>query len=169
MIEDAVERMAALIREGKPPRIAAMIAAHESGLEASAVASATAEMGAAVARRRRQENRILTQEEAREFLRKHLSPRIEVDRDARRAAATVFFATMTVEPAGRNIVRDWNEATDDLDQDQWLIAAYELHRLWTFLPDGWDPRPSRSTPIPKTSFMWPLHERCAWWRWVSRG
>lgn len=169
MIEYAVERMAALIQEGKRPEHAALIAAQELGFTPSEVAKATAQRGAEIARRRREEARILTQEQARDFLRTNLSPRVDLDRHARKAAARVFFSTVTVEPAARNIVRDWDEAVAELDDDQWLIAANILYQLWRALPDGWDPRPPRRTEITRSSFMWPAIEQSAWWRWIPRG
>jgi len=169
MMDRAVERMAALIRDGHRPAYAARISAHEHNLDEHEVARECARHGADVAERLRIEQGRMTQDEARAFLREHLSPRENVDRAARRCASRVFFATMTVSRADRNIVRDWNEAADGLSEDAWLIAAFELYRLWSLLPENMDPRPLRSTPIPKSSFMWPYHERCAWYRWVSRG
>ena len=169
MMDRAVERMAALIRDGHRPAYAARIAAHETGLPENEIAAACAKHGANVAERMRIEAGRMTQDEARAFLREHLSPREHVRRESRRVAAQVFFATMTVNRADRNISAAFTEASEALDRDAWLIACHELYRLWAALPESMDPRPVRLAPIPRSSFMWPMHENCPFYRWVSRG
>ena len=117
MMERAVERMAALIRDGQRPAYAARITAHETGLPENEIAAACAKHGADVAQRLRIEAGRMTQDEARAFLREHLSPREHVRREARRVAATVFFNTMTVNRADRNISQAFREAAEQLDEE----------------------------------------------------
>lgn len=169
MMERAVERMAALIRDGQRPAYAARIAAHETGVPEHDVAEACARTGAEIADRLRIEAGRMTQDEARAFLREHLAPRENVRREARRVAAQVFFATMTVRRADRNISQAFRDASEQLDEEAWLIACHELYRLWAALPESMDPRSVRLAQVPRSSFMWPLLEGCPFYRWVARG
>lgn len=169
MMERAVERMAALIRDGQRPAYAARIAAHETGLPENEIATQCAKHGADVAQRLRIEAGRMTQDEARAFLREHLSPREHVRREARRVAGTVFFSVMTVNRADRNISQAFREASEQLDEEAWLIACHELYRLWARLPESMDPRDVRLAQVPRHSFMWPLLEGCPFYRWVARG
>ena len=169
MMERAVERMAALIRDGQRPGLAARIAAHESGLNENAIAAECARHGADVRERMRMEAGRMTQDEARAFLREHLAPRENVRRDARKVASMVFFQTMTSPRADRAISRAFTEASEGLDEEAWLIACHELYRLWAALPESMDPRDVRLATVPRSSFMWPLLEGCPFYRWVTRG
>ena len=169
MMERAVERMAALIRDGQRPAYAARIAAHEHGLNENEIAAECARHGADVAQRLRIEAGRMTQDEARAFLREHLTPREWVRRDARQCASKVFYGTMTVNRADRNISQAFSEAAEQLDEEAWLIACHELYRLWAALPESMDPRPVRLAQVARHSFMWPLLEGCCFYRWVTRG
>jgi len=172
-MERAVARMAELIRDGMAPAEAAGTAAEEYGLEPSDVARLCAAHGARIERERRREEGRMTQEEGRAFLREHLVPRTKVDRECRRAAAVVFMEIVAREkgaPRGAAAISNvYREETEDLDLEQQIVVQHELIRLWKALPPEFDPREFRRADVPRSSWLFPLLEDSAFYRWVPRG
>lgn len=160
---DAVDRASYLAGVGKPWAIALAIAADEYGMELHDLAELAAERSKAVQDERRERSGRFTKLAAHAFLRKHRDETLPVC--ARKAAALVFFDTITKPRNERNIIRQFEEATSGLSEEEWLIAERELYRFWTLLPPLYDPRPTKRTPIGRDSFMWPIMQRSAFYRW----
>jgi hypothetical protein len=171
-MEQAVARMADLIREGMAPAKAAGTAAAEYGLEASEVARLCAARAVGSRESRHAANR-MTQAEGRAFLREHLVPRTKVDRDCRRAAAVVFMEIVASDagaPRGAAAISNvYREETEDLDPEQQLIVQHELIRLWKALPPELDPREFRRSDLPRDNWLFKLLEDSAFYKWVPRG
>jgi hypothetical protein len=161
--DDAIDRASYLAGVGKSWSIAIAIAADEYGMDMYRLAELAAERSKAVQEERRERSGRFTKDAAKRFLQKHRDSHLPMH--ARRAAALVFFETITKPRNERNIISEFEQATSGLSEDEWLIAERELYRFWTLLPPLYDPRPIRRTPITRESFMWPIMQKSAFYRW----
>lgn len=166
-LDRAVDRAMDLISQGRKPGMAFTAAGEECGYTASDVASASAQRKVRVEDARRIEGGVLTVAQAKDFLRRHLSGRVDVPPHIRRAASRVFFNTMTLPRAERNLIAEVLAVTDPMIDADMSVVHDEVRRLWAHLPAGFDPRIPRKLhpPLPETSFLYPLLMNCAIYRY----